>query len=49
VLIGLGLFLVVRRTGLLDNLFPTRPSEAPAAQATVEGTGRPVDDSRPQG
>jgi hypothetical protein len=46
VLIGLGILLLVRRTGWFEGLFAPRPTEMPASQATVEANGRPVTDDQ---
>lgn len=48
VLIGLGLALLARRSGLLDGIFPAPRAEAPAAQTTIAGTARRVDENPPR-
>ena len=44
-LIGLGVWLLLRRSGVLDRLFPPPAGpRTPAAHVTLDATGRPVDD-----
>ena len=44
VLILLGGWLLLRRSGVWDRLFPRATPNVPAAQVTLDATGRPVDD-----
>jgi hypothetical protein len=47
-LIALGLWQLLRRSGLWERLFPpSAPPAVPAAQVTLEATGRPADDQSP--
>lgn len=43
-LIALGLWLLLRRSGLWARLFPPAAPRVPASEVTLDSTGRPVDD-----
>ncbi|MCC7359853.1 MAG: hypothetical protein IT317_10270 [Anaerolineales bacterium] len=43
-LIVLGVWLLVRRSGWWDRLFPPSAPRTPASQVTLDASGRPVDD-----
>jgi len=47
VLIALGIWLLVRRSGLWARLFPSITPNIPAARVTLDATGRPTDDQPP--